>query len=95
MNNEGIVGPEDNQDPLGQPDTSPKNPQIDPQADGGPSIKKVQYNNKEYEIPAILHDAWQEREKEFAHKLSEQGEELGRLKKKVQSLDQPNDATKD
>ena len=86
--NVGIEGSDNRGLETGRPDLSPTNPNVVPNdtANGGATTKKVlNYAGIEFEVPEQVFAAWQQRESDFAHRLSEQGEELGVLKRQLQT----------
>lgn len=69
--------------------------QEEPEGEGkpAPSLITVKYGGKEYPLPQeFVEGAWNPRESEFSRKISEQGEELGRLRK-LSKGEPPRDGT--
>ena len=59
-----------------------------PKPSDAPSLVTVKYGGKDYTVAPEIAEAWSAREKEFGQKISEQGTELGSLRKFRQSVEQ-------
>ena len=71
----------------GQPDPEP-----DDRTPAPPARKRIKVGGREFEVDPDLAAAVESRETEFSKKLSEQGRELGELRKRAQPGDQPDPA---
>lgn len=52
-----------------------------PEPTPAPKLASVKYGDKEYHLPEEAAQAWEQREREYARKLSQHSDELGQLRK--------------
>jgi len=60
-----------------------------PQPEPEPVFVNIRYAGQSYQVPEHIADAWQKREEDFSRKLSEQGKELGQLRRQAQPVEPP------
>lgn len=61
--------------------------QAPPSPEPKPQTVKIKHGDREIEVSPELAEVWQNREQDFSRKLSEQGSELGQLRKVKQEYD--------